>query len=171
MATNIDDLIDSIEEDKLDNDSYVDSIINDINSKPNQQPMQPKASQMPPQKTPQQMQQQLQQQQMHQQQVHQQQMQKQQMLQQQQKKIQEANASAPPTELSSLLQEKIYEIKDILFVLLIAIISNIEAVHKLFVFENVAFLYDIQKKQPTFVVALMKGVIISILFFIFTLLS
>jgi len=186
MGTKIDELMNDVSSNSLNQNenSMVDSIINDINGDSKQVPSQHEMPQlsdeerqmlMKQQQHEQMMyeqhmrQQQMQQQQMQQQQMQQQQMQQKQM-EEQQKKLQEMIDQTKETEElqtkeTNLLSEILSRSRETIIVFLLYLFFNLNVVQNVINIKGSSIFYNIQKGEPTIYMILLKSILIASVFF------
>ena len=186
MGTNIDELMNDVSSNSLNQNenSMVDSIINDINGGSKQVPSQHQMPQLSDEERQMLMKQQQQEQMMYEQQMRQQQMQQQQMQQQQQqqqqmqqqqmeeqqKKLQEMiEQTKEKEELQSketnLLSEILSRSKETILVFLLYLFFNLNVVQNIITIKGSSIFYDIQKGEPTIYMILLKSILIASVFF------
>ena len=200
MGTNIDELIEDISNNKLssEEDSMVNSIINDLNvNQPNRQQQQQQQQQQkqhygssqvggdgyPPQLTPEEkqmlMKQQMQQQAMYEQQkmqqMQQQQMQQQQMQQQMQQQQKEESKKEIKEETKDSetidglpIQEILQKFKPSIIVFLLIIFFNLNPIDDFLRFRQYSVFYDITSEKSTILYAIIKAIMITSFYYLIT---
>ena len=186
-SSDIDALIKDMNTDSLSNEenSMVNSILNDLNSGQGQdqgQGSSPKitSQQNMPQITDEEkemlIKQQMQQQQIAQQRM-QQQMAQQRMMQEQQQKSQQQNVQQQniqqekqPENTTDILKNYFFEYKDVVIVLFLSILFNLEVISENLKIKNVSLLYNMEKGKETILSTIMKGFIIAIIYLVLKLL-
>ena len=200
MGTNIDELIEDISNNKLssEEDSMVNSIINDLNgNQPNRQQQQQQQQQQkqhygssqvggdgyPPQLTPEEkqmlMKQQMQQQAMYEQQkmqqMQQQQMQQQQMpqqMQQQQKEESKKEIKEETKDSETIdglpIQEILQKFKPSIIVFLLIIFFNLNPIDDFLRFRQYSVFYDITSEKSTILYAIIKAIMITSFYYLIT---
>ncbi len=186
MGTKIDELMNDVSSNSLNQNenSMVDSIINDINGDSKQVPSQHEMPQLSDEERQMLMKQQqheqmmyeqhmrqqhMQQQQMQQQQQQQQQMQQQQM-EEQQKKLQEMIDQTKETEElqtkeTNLLTEILSRSRETIIVFILYLLFNLNVVQNVINIKGSSIFFDIQKGEPTIYMILLKSILIASVFF------
>ena len=195
MGTNIDELIEDISNNKLssEEDSMVNSIINDLNgNQPNRQQQQQQQQQQkqhygssqvggdgyPPQLTPEEkqmlMKQQMQQQAMYEQQKMQQmqQQQMQQQMQQQQKEESKKEIKEETKDSETIdglpIQEILQKFKPSIIVFLLIIFFNLNPIDDFLRFRQYSVFYDITSEKSTILYAIIKAIMITSFYYLIT---
>jgi hypothetical protein len=172
-GTQINDLLSKDNQLNNEENSMVDSIINELNNssgdgnQSTQQTMpqlskEEKEMLLQQQQNEQRQLQQQQMEQMQQQQQMQQQMQQQQMLQQQQQ--QQQQVMVPDQSNIDKIKELMYQYKEVLIVLFITFIFNMDSMNESFKFREYPILYDAVSNKSTLVSLFFKSLVISVLF-------
>ena len=166
-GTQIDELLNDINSNKLNGDenSMVDSIINDLNGGGGNQsaPPQLNSQQQMPQITPEEkdliMKQQL---------ADQQRMIQQQQMAQQQQQMAQQQQMPPQVVVSETdyFKNLLHKFKDTIVVLFLTILFNLDSVSESMKFKDYSILYDIQTGKSTFLSILIKSIVIATLFYI-----
>jgi Fe2+ transport system protein B len=190
MGTKIDELMNDVSSNSLNQNenSMVDSIINDINGDSRQVPSQHEMPQlsdeerqmlmkqqqheqmMYEQHMRQQHMQQQQMQQQQQQQNHQQQQTQQQQMEEQQKKLQEMIDQTKETEElqtkeTNILTEILSRSRETIIVFLLYLFFNLNVVQNVINIKGSSIFFDIQKGEPTIYMILLKSILIASVFF------
>ena len=190
MGTNIDELIEDISNNKLssEEDSMVNSIINDLNgNQPNRQQQQQQQQQQkqhygssqvggdgyPPQLTPEEkqmlMKQQMQQQAMYEQQKMQQ---MQQQMQQQQKEESKKEIKEETKDSETIdglpIQEILQKFKPSIIVFLLIIFFNLNPIDDFLRFRQYSVFYDITSEKSTILYAIIKAIMITSFYYLIT---
>lgn len=190
MGTKIDELMNDVSSNSLNRNenSMVDSIINDINGDSRQVPSQHEMPQLSDEERQMLMKQQqheqmmyeqhmrqqhMQQQQMQQQQQHMQQQQQQtqqQNMEEQQKKLQEMIEQTKETEElktkeNNLLTEILSRSRETIIVFLLYLFFNLNVVQNVINIKGSSIFFDIQKGEPTIYMILLKSILIASVFF------
>ena len=168
-GTQIDELLNDINSNKLNGDenSMVDSIINDLNGGGGNQPSPPQlnSQQQMPQITPEEKDLIMKQQMAEQQRMIQHQ---QQMAQQQQQQMAQQQQMPPQVVVSETdyFKNLLHKFKDTIVVLFLTILFNLDSVSESMKFKDYSILYDIQTGKSTFLSILIKSIVIATLFYI-----
>lgn len=167
-SSDIDALIKDMNNSNLSNEenSMVNSILNELNSEPNTQQQKPQITDEEKEML---MQQQIQQQRIAQQRMEQQMAQQQQMIQQQmaqQKQMEEQKKIKESEELSTVdkIKKYLYEYKDVIMVLILSVIFRMEFVSDNLTMKNVSYMYNMETGKETFLSIIFKASIISVIF-------
>ena len=167
-SSDIDALIKDMNNSNLSNEenSMVNSILNELNSEPNTQQQKPQITDEEKEML---MQQQIQQQRIAQQRMEQQMAQQQQMIQQQmaqQKQMEEQKKIKESEELSTVdkIKKYLYEYKDVIMVLVLSVIFRLDAISENLTMKNVSYMYNMETGKETILSIIFKASIISVIF-------
>ena len=188
MGTKIDELMNDVSSNSLNRDenSMVDSIINDINGGTNKGPSQHQMPQLTEEERKMLIQQQQQEQQMYEQHMRQQQMQQQHMRQQQmqqqqmqqqsmeeqQKKLQEMinqtkeiDTKEPESKETNIVSEILSRSKETMIVFFLYLFFNLNTIQNAITIKGSSFFYNIQDGEPTIYMIVLKSILIASVFF------
>ena len=167
-SSDIDALIKDMNNSNISNEenSMVNSILNELNSEPNTQQQKPQITDEEKEML---MQQQIQQQRIAQQRMEQQMAQQQQMIQQQmaqQKQMEEQKKIKESEELSTVdkIKKYLYEYKDVIMVLVLSVIFRLDTISENLTMKNVSYMYNMETGKETILSIIFKASIISVIF-------
>lgn len=172
-SSDIDALIKDMNNTNLSNEenSMVNSILNELNSEPNTQQQKPQITNEEKEMLMQQQiqQQKIAQQRMEQQMAQQQQMMQQQMAQQQRQQMEADKKMKESDELSTVdkIKKYLYEYREVIMVLVLSVIFKIDSVSENLTMKNVSYMYNMETGKETFLSILFKASIISVIFLLF----
>ena len=167
-SSDIDALIKDMNNANLSNEenSMVNSILNELNSEPNTQQQKPQITDEEKEML---MRQQIQQQKIAQQRMEQQMAQQQQMIQQQmvqQQQMEQKKIKEKQEELSTVdkIKKYLYEYREVIMVLVLSVIFRIDSISENLTMKNVSYMYNMETGKETILSVIFKASIISVIF-------
>ena len=168
-SSDIDALIKDMNNTNLSNEenSMVNSILNELNSEPNTQQQKPQITDEEKEMLMQQQiqQQKIAQQRMEQQMAQQQQMIQQQMAQQQQQELQKKQEQEMQVSTVDKIRAYLYEYREVIMVFILSILFRIDVVSENLTMKNVTYMYNMETGKETFLSIVFKALIVALVFF------